>query len=180
MRCHGARNAGCIQEYGETPRSATLIGDNREELVMSKTERAKSEIERYLTDGESIVGMAFCQVKTGDALQRAAKDVAVSVTTSVLLGAFTGGYAFMATMAPQVWLVLTDRRVLMFRDPRKGRVRVGELVFDAPRELVVLTERGGAFSQIAVSDATSGETVVQLNFGLRKKDSAAIMRSHTS
>lgn len=146
---------------------------------MSKTDKARADVQATLAHDETIQAIESAQVKVADRAKRAAKDVALSAAASVAVGAVTGFGMMRMTIPPQVWIALTNKRVLMFSDTRNGGGRglVGELVFDAPRAAVSVTEKVGLFSEVTISDTITGEAIARLNFGMRKKDAAAIMQA---
>jgi hypothetical protein len=140
---------------------------------VSKTDKARAEIAATLPSGENIDAIESAQVKVGDGAKRLAKDIAASAAVSAL----TGFGAMRITIAPQVWVVVTDTRLLMFNDTRNARKPVGELVFEAPRAASALTEKAGVLTEVTVSDADTGAAVARLNFGMRRKAAAAVMRA---
>ena len=148
---------------------------------MSKAEKARDRITPTLEPGESIGALVTAQAKTGSTAKRIGKDVAFSAAASVALGALGAG-VMRTTVPPQVWVVVTDRRVLLFEDGRNN-VRspvVGDLVFDAPRSAVAVSHNDGLFNEVVVADAETGDVAVRLNFGMRKKDAAAVAEAATA
>ena len=144
---------------------------------MSRTDRARAEVQALLPYGEVLHAFEGAGVRVGDRAKQAAKDVAVSTAASVVVGAVTGFGMMRMTIPPCVWLAITDRRVLMFTQYQQGRKPVGNLVFDAPRASVTVTEKTGLLNEVTVWDAMSGQAVVRLGFGMRKRAFTAVVHA---
>ena len=140
---------------------------------MSRMDTARSEIGAVLDGDEMVRGIETALLK-GGAAKRMAKDVAVSAAASVALGA-VGLSATRSSAPPQVWVIVTDRRIMLFRDTRERRQPVGDMVIDVPRNEVALTTRSAVWTEFGVVDAMSGDPVFRLNFGVRRKAAAAIL-----
>ena len=142
---------------------------------MSRTDKARAEVEAALDQDERLQAFETALLKGGVA-KRVAKDLAVSVAASAALSAI-GLRAMQTSAPPQVWVAVTDRRIILFQDTRQRRQPVGHLVIDVPREEVAVTGKSGVWSEVAVVDAGSGDPVFRLNFGVRKKDAATVLNA---
>jgi hypothetical protein len=79
-------------------------------------------------------------------------------------------------LPPQVWVVVTTTRVLLFRDGgTSGRPRVDDLVFEARRADVSVSRRTSFWNQVVITDTAGGETLVRLNLGMAKAAATAIV-----
>jgi hypothetical protein len=131
--------------------------------VGSKLQRALEEI---LEPGETVVSSTFAELKQGGGATRLAKDFGVSLVASAAISA-TGFGVMRHTMPALVWLVATDKRLLMLERP-DGRNSIGELVFNVPLNALTLKDTSGLRGEIVVDDSATGDNLVRLNFGLRK------------
>lgn len=138
-------------------------------MVGRKLQGALNDV---LEQGEGVAFASFAQVKQGSGAKRLAKDLAVSMVASAALSAT--GFGLMRNTTPRlIWIVVTQGRVLMFERPN-GHNSVGELVLACPLHALTLTLKAGLRSEIVVDDAGSGDTLVRLNFGLRKNGALRI------
>jgi hypothetical protein len=129
-------------------------------------------LKHVLQPGETQLIRTFAEVKQGSGTKRLAKDLGVSLIASAALSA-TGFAVMRNTMPVLIWVVVTPRRLLMLERP-SGRGSIGELVFDAPLTALRVTDQAGMRTAVLIDDAASGENLVCLNFGLRKKDGLGV------
>lgn len=136
--------------------------------------KLQAALDAHLESGERALVETFAQLKQGDLGQRALK-VGVSFVAAVATGG-AGVGAMKATMPTLVWVIVSDRRLLMFDRP-DGPRSWGELVFSAPLDSVVVTYQSGVRGGVVVDDALEGVRLVDLNTGLRKKAASAIAQA---
>lgn len=139
---------------------------------MSKTEKARADVEQLLVPGEVIVAVERAQPKGGTG-KRMGKDLAISAAASAV-GAAAGMMAMRVSAAAPVWVVVTDQRVMLFEHIQRG-ARLGEMLFEVPRDEVTATNKPGVFAGVDLVDTNSGEPFVRLNFGVFKQAAAAIL-----
>lgn len=147
---------------------------------MSRTDRAQAEIQCQLPENETVLAIAPCQIKTAKKAKRLGKSVGVSVAASFALQAVGAGVGVGLVSVPTpMWIVVTTIRVRIFSDRGLPGTCVGQLVFDAPRDLIVLTDRmvGGLLREVAILATETAEPIVRLNFGIRKNAADRIMQA---
>ena len=128
-----------------------------------------------LQDDETVVESTFAQLKQGNSAKRLAKDMGVSLAISAALTA-TGFGVMRNTMPPQVWVVVTPKRLLMFEKP-DGHRSLGPLVFDARLDAVTVTDASQVFGTVVLTDAGSGDNIARLNFGARRSAARRVVAS---
>ena len=138
---------------------------------MSKTDKARADLEPALAPGEEVLALEHAQVKGGTA-KRMGKDLAISAAVSAV-GAAAGMTGWRATSAAPLWVVVTDRRIMLFEYVQRGR-RLRNLLFEVPRTEVITVSKPGVFAGVDVVDRNSGDAVVRLNFGVFKQSAEAI------
>ena len=81
----------------------------------------------------------------------------------------TGGTSglLVVAMPPTAWIVVTSQRLLLIETLKSGR-RLGEVFFDAPREALTATIKTRLLSEVTVSDASDGQSLLRLNLGVKK------------
>ena len=139
---------------------------------MSKTDRARADLEKVLSPGEAVRAVERAQVKGGTA-KRMGKDLAISAAASTVAAA-AGMMAMRVSAAAPTWVVVTDQRIMLFECLPRGD-RLGGMLFEVPRSEVTVTSKPGVFAGVELVDPSSGDPVVRLNFGVFKQSAAAVV-----
>ena len=125
---------------------------------MSGKSSAMQRAQEFLHPGETIETVLVGQVKQSFT-QTLGRDVAHSLLTL--------GMESQRTVAPAVWIIPTNWRLLLLEKlPYLGR-SVGELVFAAPRERLRFHQIPGALATVALTFA-DGTPVLTFNCGIRR------------
>jgi hypothetical protein len=131
-------------------------------------DRALDQVGRLLPTGERALVAEICQVKPIRSATRAAgaaaggfvRDVTITSVTTALGVGLSGG----STAA--VWLVVTDRRLLVF--DKTSRITEKKLEATIPLPGVEVTgRRGRLLRSVWVHDEASGEALAAFNLGWR-------------
>jgi hypothetical protein len=128
--------------------------------------KLRQEVDGILQPGEGVLHSTFAQLKQGNAAKRLTKDVGVSLALTAATSVV--GFGVMRnTVPPQVWVVNTDRRLLMYDKP-DGHRSLGPLVFDAAYDELIFDDGTKLFGAVLIGDASNGQEVARLNLGLRR------------
>jgi hypothetical protein len=135
---------------------------------MSKRSELQDYLKRILPPEEQVVVATFGQVK-GGLKKQLGKTVAKGVAASLAVSAVTGGTSGLLVVAvpPTAWIVVTSQRLLLIETLDGGR-RLGEVFFDAPREALTAVIKTRLLSEVTVSDASDGQSLLRLNLGVKK------------
>jgi hypothetical protein len=135
---------------------------------MSKRSDLQDYLKRILPPEEQVVVATFGQVK-GGLKKQLGKTVAKGVAASLAVSAVTGGTSGLLVVAvpPTAWIVVTSQRLLLIETLDGGR-RLGEVFFDAPREALTAVIKTRLLSEVTVSDASDGQSLLRLNLGVKK------------
>jgi hypothetical protein len=148
------------------------VSERRKGCGMSKTHRARADLEQVLAQGEAVRAIERAQVKGGTA-KRMGKDLAISAAASAV-GSAAGMMAMRVSAAAPTWVVVTDQRIMLFEYVQRGH-RLGGMLFEVPRNEVTVTSKPGVFAGVELVDPTSGDPVMRLNFGVFKQSAAAVV-----
>lgn len=142
---------------------------------MSRTSRARAQLQAELEDGERLMAIASGLLKHTGLFQRAARDVALSIAGSLVTNAIIPGLTVSRSpAAPHVWIAVTDRRLVVLVDPRGRHDLLGDGVFVAPLDRVAVTRESGLWSYITIWEPATGERLARVNLGNRHRAATAI------
>jgi hypothetical protein len=135
---------------------------------MSAKDDLQRHLESILQPGESVVVTTVCQVK-GGMKKQLGKTLAKGTAASLAVSAATGGAYGLLVVAvpPSAWVVVTSQRLLLVERVNSGR-RLGQVVFDAPRNALTATTKRGLLHEVTISDASDGQSLLRLNLGVKK------------
>jgi hypothetical protein len=143
-----------------------------------KMEKERAQITSALDPNETIAAISPAQAKAAGPRKRAAEDGGARSDECAVLAPVTGLGAVRVSFPPHVWVVVTNKRVLLFRNGRRsGRPLVGDLVFEAPTSDLSVCLKGRLLRQVVVSDASSGAPVVRLNVGAARAAATAVVEA---
>ena len=141
-------------------------------------EKERAQITSALDPNETIAAISPAQAKPAGSPKRAAKDGDAKSEECAVLAPVTGLGAVRVSFPPHVWVVVTNKRLLLFRDGRhRGRPLVGDLVFEAATTELSVRLKGRLLRHVVVSDASSGEPVVRLNVGTARAAATAVVEA---
>jgi len=124
------------------------------------SKKIREKIESQLAPGEQLRALELCQIKD-DMGKQAAKIIGLAILKAVLTGGgrTRGGFTL-------VWVAVTDKRVLLCRTDRYHQT-VGE-PFAIPLEAMKVQASGTILRTLEITKASTGESIIKLNFGLRR------------
>jgi len=115
---------------------------------------------------ETVKTVELVQIKGGSAKQMM-KDIAASTAVSLVTAPLTGWGLRRQTFPPVAWIVVTEKRVLLFATDMHHQT-LGGLIFDAPIDLLGIEYSERLFKSISINNKAANEKIVVLNFGMRR------------
>lgn len=146
---------------------------------MGKASAAR-QAQELLPDGETVRTVHRVQLKaagTGrtEAGRQLGKDLAYSLAVSAVTSVI--GMGVVRTQGP-VWVMTTTSRLMLWKDD--GRLTVDKLLLSAPLDAVTLTPGGRGMVTLEVADRATGEGLVVVRFGPRRRARDAVLAAATS
>lgn len=134
---------------------------------MSARSQIIAQVTEQLLPGERILDVSPVQVKGGQK-KALAQSAAVSTAATVLLGVVGSGFGLMVTFSPPAGYALVTTERLVVLDRRRSGRAPHQTLFLAPRSAVSADLRTGVLSTVTIQDRTDGQSVVRLNYGVRR------------
>ena len=105
------------------------------------------------------------------------RDLITGAALNIAATAVSGGTVgvLVVTVPLAAWAVVTTHHLLLIERPKGGR-GIGAVIFAAPRQALTADLKSGLLTEIVVSDAVDGQSLLRLNLGVKRsraKDVAA-------
>lgn len=126
---------------------------------MRISKKVKSQIESQLMSDEQLKALELCQIRNNMGKQ-ALNTIGRGIVKAVLAGGQTrGGFTL-------VWIAVTNKRLLLCKTDRYHQT-VGE-ASAIPLQDMKVRASGTILRTLEILSASSGDSIIKLNFGLRR------------